>query len=407
MKKTIQTEFSNCQEFIEFVKPKLENVNFENTSIYNKMKTIFSQHQNAKATITNLTKIVKKELGFKAKSTLQLEFYLERGWSEEYGKKLISDRQSKNSKKAIENGSLKGRFSKDWFKERYSNDWEKRYKEKHSKTSRSLENYKRKYGEEEGKKRFTESNKKRSYTVSLEGRIETYGIEKGTEIFNDYCKLRKKLMSEESFIERYGEKEGKSKWKKRNSTIGYKNSLNFYIEEYGEEKGRKLISEIRKRSISEFKILYGEDAGEKKWNDYILKLESRSNSSFSKISQELFESIGYENAEFGKNERIIVLDERMSKSTNKNYLKPDFILGNKIIEFYGDLWHANPLIFEATDIHIPFYNKEKTAAQQWTDDKKRVDCLKKLGYEVLIIWESDYIKNKNDIIQQCIDFIEN
>ena len=52
MKKTIRTEFNNLDTFINFIKPKLKNVNFENDNIFNNLKTIFIQHQSAKATIT-------------------------------------------------------------------------------------------------------------------------------------------------------------------------------------------------------------------------------------------------------------------------------------------------------------------------------------------------------------------
>jgi hypothetical protein len=66
--KTIHTEFKYSVVFIEFIKPKFENVNFENNKIYNKLKTVFVQNQSAKAIITNLVKIIRVGLGFKTKS---------------------------------------------------------------------------------------------------------------------------------------------------------------------------------------------------------------------------------------------------------------------------------------------------------------------------------------------------
>lgn len=59
---------------------------------------------------------------------------------------------------------------------------------------------------------------------------------------------------------------------------------------------------------------------------------------------------------------------------------------NEIIECYGDYWHCNPKRF-APD----FYHKvaHKTAQEIWDFDAQRLQELKSLGYEVIVIWESD------------------
>jgi G:T-mismatch repair DNA endonuclease (very short patch repair protein) len=41
----------------------------------------------------------------------------------------------------------------------------------------------------------------------------------------------------------------------------------------------------------------------------------------------------------------------------------------------------------------------------WEYDKIKIDSIVKEGYEVLVIWESDYKENKELAIQKCINFI--
>jgi len=76
----------------------------------------------------------------------------------------------------------------------------------------------------------------------------------------------------------------------------------------------------------------------------------------------------------------------------------------KVIEFNGDYWHCNPLIYKED-----FFNKSKQmfAKDIWNYDKIKIDSIEKLGYKALIIWEYDYNNNKQKVVQQCIDFIKN
>jgi G:T-mismatch repair DNA endonuclease (very short patch repair protein) len=60
---------------------------------------------------------------------------------------------------------------------------------------------------------------------------------------------------------------------------------------------------------------------------------------------------------------------------------------NLIIEYNGDYWHCNPKKYEQDYKHP---HKKKTASQIWDEDKKRIDNLIKLGYNLEVIWESDF-----------------
>lgn len=59
-----------------------------------------------------------------------------------------------------------------------------------------------------------------------------------------------------------------------------------------------------------------------------------------------------------------------------------------IIEINGDYIHANPKIYSANDI-IRLPGNSYTAEEKWFSDQIKLDSLKELGYNVLVIWESD------------------
>lgn len=65
-----------------------------------------------------------------------------------------------------------------------------------------------------------------------------------------------------------------------------------------------------------------------------------------------------------------------------------------IIEVNGDYVHANPAIYSAGDI-IRMPGNLYTAAEKWENDSVKLNSLRKMGYNVIVIWESDnYVKEK-------------
>ena len=84
-------------------------------------------------------------------------------------------------------------------------------------------------------------------------------------------------------------------------------------------------------------------------------------------------------------------------------IRPDIIINNKIIEFYGDYWHCNPIKYDKS-----YYHKQigKYAEDIWKYDNERINILQNNGYVVLIIWENSYIKNKDDVYKKINEFYE-
>lgn len=127
----------------------------------------------------------------------------------------------------------------------------------------------------------------------------------------------------------------------------------------------------------------------------------------SKNSQELFDEIykklndnfknktyyGSLNKEFG------IYDKN-----NKKYQFFDFVISSikKCIEFNGDYWHMNPKLHESGE----FNKKTKTTSNEiWKKDEAKLNSIKKLGFSVLVVWESEYNENREAVINKCLSFL--
>jgi very-short-patch-repair endonuclease len=78
----------------------------------------------------------------------------------------------------------------------------------------------------------------------------------------------------------------------------------------------------------------------------------------------------------------------------------DFTTNNKIcIEVNGDYWHCNPKKYKSDYLNR---KTKKTAAEIWEKDKERKEFIEKSGYKVIILWESDIMKNINSILETTL-----
>lgn len=87
---------------------------------------------------------------------------------------------------------------------------------------------------------------------------------------------------------------------------------------------------------------------------------------------------------------------------NKKQYVYDIMANKKIIEYNGDFWHANPLLY--SDDYINPRSKIK-AIDKWESDRVKLQYARDNGYMVLVVWESDFKKNKEKVINQCIQFL--
>lgn len=79
----------------------------------------------------------------------------------------------------------------------------------------------------------------------------------------------------------------------------------------------------------------------------------------------------------------------------------DIKCGNRIIEYNGDYWHANPLIYEETSE----MKKRVPASDIWERDKKKSDVAVLNGYEIKYVWEREFLNNKEKVLQECLSFM--
>lgn len=122
----------------------------------------------------------------------------------------------------------------------------------------------------------------------------------------------------------------------------------------------------------------------------------------SKVSKDMFNIIQEKTGldlRFAENELSIKVKDKV--------LKPDCALHGtkKIIEFFGDYWHATPTKYNEDSV-IRRLDKggHITAKEIWDRDATRLSLLKDNGYKVMVVWENDYTSDPDMIIQQCIDF---
>jgi len=263
-------------------------------------------------------------------------------------------------------------------------------KEFTKKTAVTLENFIKKYGEEEGNARwkkycdlqsetntfdykkekygwsqeeFDEFNKSRA--ITLKNMEKKYGEEEGERIFNDYVeKQRVNGKTLEWFIEKLGEKEGKIKYKEIS---------------LGKAKGGSLTNTYSKVS-----------------QEFLARIDEH----FSKFYSTHFAT--------KNSEKIFFIDE-----LNKCYMLDYYIDELKLsIEFNGDYYHANPKKYgpDSEFRGLIKGNGVITAKELWEKDQKKYSILEEYhGIRTIVVWESDYVKNKDkekfykDIIKKCIE----
>lgn len=237
----------------------------------------------------------------------------------------------------------------------------------------------RKWGEEEGKKRWKSYCDKQAETNTFEYKQEKYGWSK--EQFEEFNRSR--AVTLELCIERHGEEAGRKMWDEYCERQRYTNSLEYMIEEYGEEKGTK------------------------KFKDFALARANSGAAGYSEISQDLFFKIinkiqNTDNIFFYKLNKEYSVQYSTTAVFNLDFYDKG---KNLVIEFLGDYWHANPKIYEAEAV----FNRSKTpilAKQIWKYDKQRKrNICKVLNNPIYIeVWESDWKENPDKVMEEILKY---
>lgn len=281
-------------------------------------------------------------------SAFSANYWIKRGLSEEESKRKVKE--------------MKPNLVEYWLSRGFSFDESKLNTELH------LMNTERafivKYGEVEGPKLFREKKIKEGKLNSQ--RSVEYWLNKGFSI-----------------------EESKEKVSKSQNMFSFEKC----VEKHGEEKGLKIFTERQN-----------------KWQESLLN-NGNMKLGYSKISQELFYSI-LETYDLGYRDKIKFATHngefKLNNPKGGVYIY-DFIdtVGKKIIEYNGDMYHANPKKFKENDTPHP-YRKTKTSLEIWESDKNKLSVANDNGYEVLVIWDSEYRwGNKEKVIKKCLKFLKN
>lgn len=266
--------------------------------------------------------------------------------------------------------------------------------------------YIRLYGDVEGKKRFRDKIDKQRYKVSLERYIEEFG-EDGYKI----CKDIKDTQSLNSCVARHGLSEGTYIYNMmRDNRRGKK--LDKYIEKYGIDEGTKRYEEyveFRKfvPNIDGYITRYGRDLGIKLYQDCHSKSHNNRQQSVSNVSIQLFNDIKIyipDLIHFGSNELYIPMTLEEVEKYSMYSVRVDCEYNGRIVEFNGDVYHANPSMFNEDDRPHP-YTKNITAKELWKKDINRKKILENRGFEVMFVWERDFRENCGKVINDCVNWL--
>ena len=222
--------------------------------------------------------------------------------------------------------------------------------------------------------------------------IIKYGDEDGVKLFRDK-KVNEGIYNSVRRVE-YWVKKGFTIEESKIKVSGVQNtfSLKKFVEKNGDEEGKKIFTERQK-----------------KWQESLYK-NGNLKSGYSKVSQDLFFDLlkYYENVEelnyvmFAKKGGEFIL------TSDDGFYRYDFtdLLNKKIIEYNGDNYHANPDTFIITDTPNPF-RKNVTSEDIWKKDDVKLKLANKHKFDVLVIWDSEYKKDKEKVIKKCIKFLKN
>ena len=160
---------------------------------------------------------------------------------------------------------------------------------------------------------------------------------------------------------------------------------------------------------------YGEEDGLRRWNErqakWMSTLDSKSDEEKARINS-LKNSAGYTISKAEKEifSHLKNLDDNVERAHPISYDEDgkrrsfvyDIIKDNRIIEYNGDYWHCNPAIYNEDFIHPV---TKKSALEIWEKEEKKIKLARDNGFEILVVWESDYKSDKEGALKKCQDFL--
>lgn len=175
------------------------------------------------------------------------------------------------------------------------------------------------------------------------------------------------------------------------------------------EEAQELRDQITKKWVETLNKKSDEE-----WADINQKKVGKNISGASmKFFDELVEYCGISKEEclYGEDKEVAICrNEKFTDMQMKKYFLYDFTYKNKMIEFNGDLYHANPRTYAPDDkpfSHITAITDrgDWTSEQIWNFDTYKNKVATDHGYEMLVVWEYDAKHNLRDSLEKCKKYL--
>ena len=243
-------------------------------------------------------------------------------------------------------------------------------------------------------------NLKKETAVTLEKLVKLYGVEEGTMKWDHYRDLQaisntfeyksqehgwsieefeaynqSRAVTLENLIERHGEEVGLIIWEEYCEKQRYTTTIEYFIDEYGVEDGTaKFLAFDQARASS-----------------------NNPHNKYSTLELEVY------------NRLVEEVDSSMVHQLTVLHTKGGpFDMGStdrmKLIEVYGTYWHQDPRKYKETD---RIRSNGITAKEKWDGDSQKRESAIALGYEVYVIWEADWKKDRHKVITDLITWWNN
>ena len=219
------------------------------------------------------------------------------------------------------------------------------------------------------KEQFDEFNKSRSVTYEL--CVARHGLEKGQEIWNTYVERQCYTNSIEYFKEKYSD-DGYEKWLEYNREKAKGSKIEWIMEKYnvGIDQALDILSSRHPKSHSSIAEMTFIDSLEK--------------------------SLGYQIKYTARTKQFCIWNADLN--TPCFYDVADSKLF-KIIEFHGDYWHCNPVKYSANYVHP---HSGCTAKELWHRDYLKIKTATDRGFQVKIVWWSEFENSPQQVIEECV-----
>lgn len=176
--------------------------------------------------------------------------------------------------------------------------------------------------------------------------------------------------------------------------------------------GTEQYRKFQTRDLEFFVNRYGAEEGAKRHREktqkWLKTLSEKPQEEIDRINSLKAASIGNRSTAEKEIEAVLIANgfdveiQKLIKRDDGGWFSYDICVNNKILEYNGDYWHCNPAKYDGS-----FFNTRvnKSAKDIWAKDAAKTTLAEASGFKIMTVWESDYLANKDAVINRCIEFL--